>query len=142
MHLWGEEFFRCETHIKNPISECFSNINVFDKRSSSSNGKLTFNFSKLNAGLINLLCLFHFSPSQFTRPVASNLASGFASGFRKSLILLSTSLISSGSVRVTLGFGPNQIKEFLPTYHQHSTLYQGLNLKINKKIKKKENTAN
>jgi len=88
--------------------------------------QLTFNFSRLKAGLINLLCLLHFSPSWSIRPVASNLTSGFDLGFGKSDILLSTSLICSGSKIVTLGVEPNQIKDFLPAYHQelrgHATL--------------------
>nr|KYP37296.1 hypothetical protein KK1_041524 [Cajanus cajan] len=49
-----------------------------------SNKKLTFSFSKLNAGLIIFLCMLHFSPSWLTRPGASNLTCGFKLGFLKS----------------------------------------------------------
>jgi len=101
-----------------------SYISQYIYRSMSSNQKLTFNFSKLKAGLIIFLCLLHFSPSSLTRPGASNLNCGFKLIFSKSVGLFNTSLISSGSVRVTLGTGPNQIKEFLPTYHQQTIWIQ------------------
>jgi hypothetical protein len=62
-----------------------------------------------------LRCLAHLSPSWLLRPLCSSRVSCPKLTFSKWPNLLdSTWRTSSGSVRVTVGMGPNQVTEFLP----------------------------
>lgn len=78
----------------------------------------TFSFSAWKAGFIILLCLTHFSPSRIRSPPTSNLERLVASFvFSKWPNLFDrTSRTSSGSVIVTLGYGPNHVNESLPAF--------------------------
>ncbi|GJM99468.1 hypothetical protein PR202_ga16566 [Eleusine coracana subsp. coracana] len=76
---------------------------------------MRLSFSRWNAGLRILLCLTHFSPSWPTSPPPSSLASSGNLSFSKWPSLLDiTSLVTSASMIVTLGVGPNQESAVLP----------------------------
>ena len=62
------------------------------------------------------LRLVHCSPSNAKIPETSSLPTGCGGGFWKVLCFKKISLISSGSIMFTTGFGPNHTKLFLPAF--------------------------